>query len=278
MDNKVNRHVVLVDGMRVAITESGSGPALVLVHGLGGPSMWMRVIEPLGRHFHVVAVDLPGFGHSDSPPSPLSLHQNAEFLDHFFRVLGLEKCTLAGISYGGQIAATTAINFPDRVERLVLLATTGFDDHPAIRKRFIWLFVRYCVKNLVFKSAALTSLLGRRSFYDIRNRPKNLHREFLSQFTDKGKTDMWLEALRNTFDIDTDSVTKLNLSGVPVIILWGKNDRVVSPAVALELHRRIPRSQVRIVEECGHSLPLEKPIEMIAELREVLYRSRGKSL
>lgn len=275
MDSKVNRRVVPVGDLRVTITECGSGSPLVLVHGLGGPSMWGRVVEPLGRHFHVIAVDLPGFGNSESSPSPYSAHQYAEFLHHFFSALRLKKVTLAGISYGGQIAAITAGDFPDDIERLVLIAPTGFKDHRVVRSIFLWPLLRYCIKNIIFKSILLTGLLGQRSFHDIRNRPENVSRDFLSQFNDRIKVECWLRAFRDALEIGKDWESKLRYITVPTLIVWGKNDRLLPCRLAEILKNYIPHARVRILDQCGHSLPLEKPGEVVTEMMEFSGKSAG---
>src|SRR5512141_1006760 len=105
MDKEVTRggayHVI--DGIRTHLVQRGEGETLVLLHGLGGPLMWDRVLEPLSHHFSVLVVDLPGFGDSDVPPLPFTTRQYCEFLLHLFDELRVGRATLVGHSYGGQI-------------------------------------------------------------------------------------------------------------------------------------------------------------------------------
>src|SRR5713101_6686113 len=102
----LREEVIPVDGIRTHVVHAGSGKPLLLLHGLGGPHMWQRVIEPCSTAFHVIAVDLPGFGASECPPSPYSTGRHAEFVVGVLDALSLPAATIAGISYGGQIAAT----------------------------------------------------------------------------------------------------------------------------------------------------------------------------
>ena len=129
----IEERFAVVDGLRVRYVRSGHGPAVVLVHGFASSLYtWSEVMGPLSRSHDVVALDLPGFGQSDLPPS-----LTADVLPGV--VLGLMdgprpgQGDAVGHSMGGAVATVVAARFPERVDRLVLLDAAGFDLAPGDR-------------------------------------------------------------------------------------------------------------------------------------------------
>src|SRR6266849_926922 len=103
----------------------GKGKTIVLVHGLGGPLMWQKVLPLLQNHYHVAVVHLPGFGRSDKPDAAYTVQFFVETLSAVFRSLKTERCVLAGISLGGRIAIEYALRYPGQIEKLVLVSCAG---------------------------------------------------------------------------------------------------------------------------------------------------------
>lgn len=265
----VDRHFIIVEGIRTHVAESGSGTPMVLIHGLGGPLMWQRVIEPLASHFHVIVIDLPGWGESDCPSLPYSTGMHADFLVRLLDHLNVQKALLAGISYGGQIAATVAGNNPERTERLVLICCTGFSaESRFLRSKNFWPIFFAIAKSTVLRNKSLMCILARRSFYDIRSRPPGLCEEFFHQLSLPGKRDAWLNGLRNVYFPDDTFLENLSHIQVPTLIVWGKNDRTVPMDAAVQFHRNITNSTLKLFPECGHSVPLEKPKELLEAIVE----------
>ncbi len=262
MDSQINHLLVRTGGTSVAFAESGTGRPLLLVHGLGGPAIWSRVLEPLARIFRTVILHLPGFGSSGAPPLPFPTLRYAAVLDETMSTLGLDRPVVVGISYGAQIAATAAMEYPGRIGQLVLIAPTGVSHHAGFTKPAAWFFLHNVIKYLVFRNVRLTCALGSRSFYDLHNRPENLCRDFLLQFTDDRKIDAWLGALRDALVSDPAWVAKLQSLTLPTLILGGKEDRLVPCTDAVRLSQSLPHATLALLDECGHSLPLEKPLEM----------------
>src|SRR5262249_10550319 len=108
--------------------EAGSGPPLVLVHGLASSAArdWGRLLGPLARRYHVLAPDLPGFGDSDRPKdADYSIPMQAEAVRAFMKAAGVGRARVAGISMGGWIVCRLAGRYPEMVERLVVIAAPG---------------------------------------------------------------------------------------------------------------------------------------------------------
>ncbi len=118
---------VLVFGQKIQYVEAGSGPTVILLHGLGGSSqVWNFNIGPLAEKYHVVVPDQIGFGKSDKPLVNYRIRTYVDFLDQFCKQLKIEKATLVGNSMGGWVAAMFTASFPDRVDKLVLVDAAGY--------------------------------------------------------------------------------------------------------------------------------------------------------
>src|SRR5919107_1020593 len=118
---------LVVFGQKIRYVEAGSGPAVVLLHGMGGNSTnWAFNTPALAQKFRVVVPDQVGFGQSDKPLINYRVGTYVDFLDKFLSELKVERATLVGNSMGGWVAASYALRHPGRVERLVLVDAAGF--------------------------------------------------------------------------------------------------------------------------------------------------------
>src|SRR5665213_212176 len=123
-DDAIRR--MTLHGHSVAYRQAGSGPVVVLVHGITSSSAtWERVIPDLARRFTVIAPDLAGHGESDKPKGDYSLGAHASTVRDLLRALGHERATFVGHSLGGGIAMQFSYQFPERCERLVLVDSGG---------------------------------------------------------------------------------------------------------------------------------------------------------
>src|SRR3989441_7881788 len=112
---------------RLHYLEAGSGPPVILLHGLGGDgSRWRLNIEPLAKEFHVIALDQIGFGQSDKPLANYNTGMLAEFLVDFLKTVNIPKASLVGNSMGAGVALYTAVHYPQAVDRIVLSDGGGF--------------------------------------------------------------------------------------------------------------------------------------------------------
>ena len=127
---------VEIHGHRRAFVKTGSGPALLLLHGLGcDHTTWVPVIESLARRYTVIAPDLLGHGASAKPRADYSVGGYANGMRDLLTVLGIDQVTVVGHSFGGGVAMQFAYQFPERCERLILVSSGGLGPEvsPAIR-------------------------------------------------------------------------------------------------------------------------------------------------
>jgi pimeloyl-ACP methyl ester carboxylesterase len=108
--------------------------------------------------------------------------------------------------------------------------------------------------------------MGTRSFYYIHNRPTDLCARFYTQLCNDGSRNAWLDALFNIFSEKEGLNESLHSINMPTLVVWGKNDETVPPQFAEEFHRAIAGSELIYYDECGHSVPLEKPEELTSDI------------
>src|SRR4051812_30101546 len=129
-------HYVTVHGHRRAFVKLGSGPAVLLLHGLGcDHRTWLPVIDALSRHYTVIAPDLLGHGRSDKPRADYSVGGFANGMRDLLTVLGIDRATIVGHSFGGGVAMQFAYQFPESVERAVLVSSGGLGHGVSIALR-----------------------------------------------------------------------------------------------------------------------------------------------
>jgi pimeloyl-ACP methyl ester carboxylesterase len=267
-----------VAGRAVNTIQLGDGPPLVFVHGLSGcwPN-WLEQMAVFAASNRVVAMDLPGFGHSPGEAGEVSMHGYAELLDGLLDRLGIERATVVGNSMGGLISAELAAAFPDRVERLVLVSPAGVSTYrsrltaramPAVRR----------LQQVLALSAAWTQshaepLTARPRLRELVLKGVVAHPERLSaplaaeQLRGAG-TDGFMSALEAI--IEFDLAPRLPLVSCPTLIVWGTRDRLVTVRDAARFAEAIPDARKVIYEDTGHMSMLERPAEFNALLREFI--------
>src|SRR5207247_2437827 len=118
---------VTVFGAKIHYVEAGSGPVVILLHGLGGDaSNWAQTIGPLAEKYRVIAPDQIGFGRSDKPFLSYRVGTLVDFLEGFYKEIKIERASLVGNSLGGWTAAAFTLAHPEKVDRLVLVDSAGF--------------------------------------------------------------------------------------------------------------------------------------------------------
>jgi pimeloyl-ACP methyl ester carboxylesterase len=250
-----------IHGHDVSYRTAGSGPPLLLIHGMAGSSAtWEPVVHPLSRHFTVIAPDLLGHGQSEKPRGDYSLGAFASLLRDLLVALGHEQATIVGQSLGGGIAMQFAYQFPERTERLVLVGSGGLGEEvsPLLRMLTLpgseYLLPLACNSTVNAIGEKLGSWIGRLGI-----RPDPAVAEILRSFESLGDAETrgaFIHTLRSVVDVRGQRVSandKLYLaSDVPTLIVWGDHDPIIPLAHALEAHEAIVGSRLEIFEGAGH--------------------------
>jgi pyruvate dehydrogenase E2 component (dihydrolipoamide acetyltransferase) len=243
----------------------------VLLHGVATSRLvWRRVIGPLARGRHVIAVDVPGFGESEPAGPGFELDEVADRL-----IGGLEpdRFDLVGHSLGGAVAVATAARHPDAVRGLVLVAPAGLEP-------------RATHIAAALGAAAERAVYARRAFgYQLAARSRGRQAMFGATVADAGRLhpedarlllDASIGARRVAAGVrralEADLRDDLAAAPMPVGVIWGAADRVV-PYAGLEALRRLrPDAAVETIPATGHIPQIERPAEFVAALERILAR------
>lgn len=272
-----------VGSVKVHYVVSGEGPPVILVHGLAASlSMWAENIPALAQRHRVYALDLPGYGDSDKPKElEYSAIAGAHFLPRFMDRLGIGKAILIGNSAGGLIAALCALNYSHRVEKLVLVDAAGLGRGVrwALRFASIPLIGELIHKHTVPDSRALFNEL----FYAPVSVEPNLAQEVLRVRNLAAAKRATLQSLRSGVNFlglreKVRVLPGLKKLPIPLLIIWGEEDRVIPVAQAHQAARYLTNSQVHIIPQCGHWPQMEKPREFNARVLDFLANSTAKPL
>ncbi|MGD0455239.1 MAG: alpha/beta fold hydrolase [Solirubrobacteraceae bacterium] len=275
--NAVEPTTIVLHGRRVRYVQAGSGPVLLLIHGLAGTlENWDAVIEPLARDHTVLAADLPGHGASE-PCDDYSLGSLASGQRDLLVALGHERATLVGHSLGGGVAMQMAYQFPEITERLILVSSGGLgrEVSPVLRAASLPganLLISATARAGQEAGSALGSALaafGLKPNADI----AELARGYAT-LADEEHRAAFLATLSAVIDVDgqrVDASDKLYLMDeVPVLIIWGSSDRIIPPPHAEHAHQAFPGSRVEIFDGVGHLPQIEAPSEFIAAVQRFL--------
>jgi pimeloyl-ACP methyl ester carboxylesterase len=255
-------------------TEEERGMPIVFVHGLGGCwQNWLENIPHFARHHRVLALDLPGFGHSPMPPWEISIAGYGRLLHDFCEELGVSDAAVVGNSMGGFVAAESVIQEPERFTNLVLISAAGISHASAIRgpavlgaRMMVIVSPRlFGLEERRLRRPGLRDLLMRQVFH----RPLKLRHELLYEFVHSGPgTDGFLPAVRSLNGYDF--LDRLEEIEIPAWIVWGRNDHVVPPADSVGYGNRLRNSRTSIYDRTGHCAMAERPVRFNRELEEFL--------
>ena len=265
---------ITVDGVQVHYKTVGEGETvLILLHGFGaGEFTWQEVIVPLSEYGMVVAYDRPGFGLTERPlpgqwtgTNPYSSGFQPELLVGLMDSLGIERAVLVGNSAGGNVAAQTALDYPDRVQGLMLVDASiyGHGSAEEMVEAGLSLPVFQNVGPLI---ARFATLVGTRFADGAWHEPAKLSPEMRAKYQSQLQADHWdygfWEAGR--VGLPDDLSRRLAELNLPVLVITGDNDFVVPTENSIRLAAELPDARLAILSNCGHVPNEECPSQFLA--------------
>jgi pimeloyl-ACP methyl ester carboxylesterase len=267
-----------VHGRSVGYLEAGTGDLLLLVHGMAGTAEnWRPVLEPLALGNAVIAPDFPGHGASAPGGGDYSLGSLASGLRDLMLTLGHERATLVGHSLGGGVAMQLTYQFPEMVERLVLVSSGGLgpDVSPVLRAAALPgadLFISATagvgsrIGSVVGRGLGVLGLGPNADVAEVARGYASL--------SDRERRKAFLATLRAVVGTDGQRVAALDrlylAEALPVLILWGENDPIIPVAHAEAAHVALPNSELEVFEGVGHVPQIEAPGRFVAALQRFL--------
>ncbi|HVP02189.1 MAG TPA: alpha/beta fold hydrolase [Solirubrobacteraceae bacterium] len=269
--------VIALHGHDVACRVAGEGPALVLLHGIASDSgIWSAVLPGLAERHTVIAPDLPGHGMSDKPRGDYSLGALACGVRDLLAALGVERASLVGHSLGGGVAMQLAYQFPERVERLVLVSSGGLgrEVHALLRaatlpgaEQALALLGRIGVLGAGAAAAGAVGRIGLRPSPDIAGIA-----ESIATLADDGTRRAFLDTARAIIDPGGQRVGALDrlylAAGMPTLILWGARDPLIPVSHAYAAHELMPHSSLEVFERAGHFPFRDDPVRFVTALSD----------
>lgn len=275
-DTFEKRHIH-IHGHDVGFRTAGSGPVVLLVHGMAGRSdTWLPVMAALAEHCTVVAPDLLGHGDSAKPRGDYSLGGFASGLRDLLVALGHERATVVGHSLGGGVVMQFAYQFPERCERIVLESSGGLGDEVNMLLRLLtlpgaeYVLPVACHDRVHDAGVAITGWLAK---IGLRVSP-HLEQMWTSygSLADGETRTAFLQTLRSVVDRGGQRVSasdRLYLtSGVPTLIVWGDHDRIIPVEQGFAANEAIVNSRLEIFEGAGHYPHSQDPDRFAAVLNE----------
>jgi pimeloyl-ACP methyl ester carboxylesterase len=261
MTTALTAHDMALHGHRVSYRQGGSGPALLLLHGVTNSSAtWEPVAPGLGEHFTLIAPDLLGHGESATPRGDYSLGAHASGVRDVLTALGIERATVVGHSLGGGIAMQFAYQFPERTERLVLVSSGGLG-------REVHLLLRAAtLPGADFVLPALTSAglvgVGRRVGDLLRlarikpGQDLQVLAEGFASLDSAGSRQAFLHTVRAVIEPSGQRVSardRLDLAALlPSLIVWGEKDSIIPVEHGAAAHEAMPGSRFEVFPNAGH--------------------------
>jgi pimeloyl-ACP methyl ester carboxylesterase len=234
--------------------DEGEGEVLLLLHGLmGALSNWERVVEEFSKEYRVIIPILPVY---DLPLLTTGVKTLTKYVHKFVRYKKLKSVTLLGNSLGGHVALIYTLAHPTIVKALVLTGSSGLYENAfggSFPKRGNYDFIKEKVEFTFYDPATATKELVDDVFRIINDRHSVIRILAMAK-----------SAIRHNMKDDLHKIT------IPVSLIWGRDDKVTPPEVAVEFNEELPNSELYWIDKCGHAAMMEQPDEFNKLLKQFL--------
>jgi pimeloyl-ACP methyl ester carboxylesterase len=278
---------VELHGHQVVYRIAGTGPPVVLVHGMVNSSRhWQAVASRLADRYTVIAPDLVGHGDSATPRGDYSLGAHASVIRDLLSVLGIERATMVGHSLGGGVAMVFFWQFPERVQRLALVSSGGLGREVSPLLRTAAMPGASALLSVAAHDRVTAGL--ERAGARLRARGSGLGVQLqavaraLRPLAGPGARAAFAHTLRAVIDPRGQRVSATDrlylLDGVPTLIAWGERDRTIPVEHGLAAHAAVPHSRFVTIPGAAHFPHLEAPDALARALEEFIAATEPASL
>jgi pimeloyl-ACP methyl ester carboxylesterase len=278
---------IALHGHRVRFHRAGEGPLLVLLHGIASTAdTWSPVVEALAARHTVIAPDLLGHGDSAKPRGDYSLGAYASGVRDLIAALGYDRATVVGHSLGGGIAMQFAYQFPERIERLVLIGSGGLGREVHLILRAATLPGSELVLALLggawlrATGGALASALARVGL----KRGEDLAGVTggIGSLADAGAREAFVHTARAAIDAGGQRVSATDrlylAAGLPTLIVWGERDPIIPVEHGRAAHAAIAGSRLEVFAGAGHFPHRDAPARFVSVLESFMATTEPASL
>jgi pimeloyl-ACP methyl ester carboxylesterase len=270
-------------GRRVIYRVAGSGPPVVLIHGmLNSSSHWRSVALDLASDHTVIAPDLIGHGDSAAPRGDYSLGAHASSIRDLLAAIGIDRASIVGHSLGGGVAMQFFYQFPQRTERLVLISSGGLGHEVSPMLRTAALPGVSALLSLTIHQGLTGALRNTGRRLSQREVRLGVYMQALARALrplENGEArQAFLQTLRAVIDVHGQRVSATDrlylLERMPTMIVWGERDNTIPLQHGREAHEAIPHSHFKTLEKAAHFPHLEDPEGLSDALREFIKQTQ----
>lgn len=261
-----------VDGVEVHYRVEGEGKPLVLVHGFSASlHCWEPLKEELKEEYQIISFDLPGFGLTKMPVLDESVDLDdfyVKFVDKFLEKINLDQFYMLGNSMGGWITWQYASDFPQKVEKMILLNAAGYIDDASAVKSIKFtnskLFQHFMDKGM---PKVLVKQMIKRSFGDDK-KIKKMHIERAAQLLNIEGNLQNMRLIANSGVLpDWKKIANIK---TPSLIIWGEIDEILSVDDAYRFDEDLPQSKLIVYDKVGHAPMMEHTVQTAKDIKEFL--------
>jgi pimeloyl-ACP methyl ester carboxylesterase len=270
---------IALHGRRAIYRVAGSGPPVVLIHGmLNSSSHWQAVARRLAVRHTVVAPDLIGHGDSAAPRGDYSLGAHAASIRDLLAAIGIERATIVGHSLGGGVAMQFFYQFPQRVERLALISSGGLGRDVGPLLRTAALPGTSALLSLTIHPRLLAAIRETGTRMRARGMDSGAYLQAIARalrpLQNAGAREAFLQTLRAVIDVRGQRVSATDrlylLEAIPTLIVWGERDNTIPLEHGRAAHRALPHSHFRTLPGAAHFPNLEDPDGLAEALLEFI--------
>ena len=274
---------IALHGRRAVYRIAGSGPPLVLIHGmLNASKHWQAVAGSLASDYTVIAPDLIGHGDSAAPRGDYSLGAHAASIRDLLAAIGIERASIVGHSLGGGVAMQFFYQFPQRVERLALVSSGGLGHEVSPMLRSAALPGTSALLALTIQPRMVGALNAAGGRLRERGRHVGVYLQAIARalapLENAEARHAFLNTLRSVIDVHGQRVSATDrlylLETIPTMIVWGARDNTIPVDHGRRAHEAIPASIFRTLPDAAHFPHLEDPDGLSRLLREFMRDTR----
>ncbi|QKJ29102.1 alpha/beta hydrolase [Mucilaginibacter mali] len=251
--------LVLKEEHGFSYIDEGEGEVLLLLHGLmGALSNWERVVEEFRSEYRVIIPMLPIY---DLPLLTTGVKSLSKFVHKFVKHKGLKDITLLGNSLGGHVGLIYTLAHQEYVKALVLTGSSGLYENAfggSFPRRESYDFVKEKVEYTFYDPATATKELVDEVFATINDRHRVIRILAMAK-----------SAIRHNMSKEVHKIK------VPTALIWGRDDKITPPDVAVEFNQLIPNSELHWIDKCGHAAMMERPEEFNVLLKAFLQKIKN---
>ncbi|MDQ3011104.1 MAG: alpha/beta hydrolase [Acidobacteriota bacterium] len=268
LSNSAYSRFVVLDGVRVHYQDKGNGTPLVLIHGYTASTYaWKDVFEPLAQQYHVVAIDLKGFGFSGKPDGDYTRRAQSGLVIKLMNHLNIDRAIVCGNSMGGEVSLNVARYHPERVRALILVDSAGVtvSNSTSVSPGFTqWPYVGPAVTALALTSDSLVRAGLKKSYFDDSKVTDEMVAAYYRPLkTRGGQRAAFLARRQASQQAIEPEIGKIRQ---PTLILWGAEDELIPVEAGRKLNSLIAGSRLVVLDNCGHVPQSENPDRFLREV------------